>query len=153
MVDWGRNIIAIVPAIPEGRQGFPARLWELLLHPSGRNVAYWVSSTHFVLVKGPALEAYLLNFFVSGRLASFMRQLNYWGFSGNHDRWSNPHFRLPNLAQALTIKRKPNHWKRPKKQDAWEESKRQVETWNDPGILASVEFEFAQESALGFLDS
>ena len=161
MVDWGRDIVASlpeipeIPEIPEERPCFPVLLWQLLLQPAGCNLAYWMSPTHFVLVKSPALERYLLRFFASGRLASFMRQLNYWGFSCSNDRWSHPHFQLSNRVQAMAIKRKSNKWKLPKKEDAWEESKRRVEMWNDPSIVASVEFAFIQETALerpGVLD-
>lgn len=147
MTDWGRSHSSIAYCPREetdtGRSLFPETLWNLLLHPAGKHLAYWVSPTHFVLVKGCALESYLLLFFASGRMASFTRQLNYWGFSCVHNMWSHPHFQLPDREQGLAIKRKKNTWRRAQR-DMWEESKRRVEIWNDPGILAAIELDFAQ---------
>tara|TARA_B100000683_G_C12211591_1_gene441020 strand:+ start:125 stop:661 length:537 start_codon:yes stop_codon:yes gene_type:complete len=90
---------------------FAWQLWQMLLHPLGVDLMFWVSATHFSIVPNcPDLEAYLRTFGVNSR-ASLMRQLNYWGFgtAGPHGPLSNPHFQLLVPVAMLRLKRSSNH--------------------------------------------
>jgi hypothetical protein len=149
-MDWARS--RKIARAPHGAPHFPWALWQLLLHPAGRDLAYWVSPTHFVLSKNAAkMKDYLLRFFRTGRLASFTRQLNYWGFQfhSKDGVWSNPAFQqqlhVPTMLARMERKGRAHH---AAPADVWEESKgwHASETWEDPGVLAQVKGEFARAS-------
>ena len=121
---------------------FPFALWCMLLHPNGAGIIEWVSPTHFRLNREPhhpKRTAFLLSFFSSGLLASFLRQLSYWGFSSSDDAqtYSNPHFvqlQPEALAGMQRLKRQ---------QDPFESWRERGEDWTDPAVMLVVERQLA----------
>ena len=117
---------------------FPLALWKMLMESS--KYMYWVSPTHFAVKKDTeGMAEFVGRFLTTTKPESFMRSLNYWGFSSDGKYYSNPHFQLLHPIHLVYMKRKSS-------QTMMTEPQLHLEVvgteWDDPSVLATVERQF-----------